>query len=83
MFKLLIKSTYRIAFLLIILSAVTPSNVYAEQLQNKQDITLTILSGQDNCSKTKDAKAPCRSEVFTIEPLTKSTTTSVTCGINI
>lgn len=84
MLKLLRKSLYRIIVLLILFSTlITPPNAYAEQLQTKQGVTLTILGGKNDCSTATDLQAPCRSEVFKIESLTKSITKSVTCGVNV
>lgn len=87
--KLLIKLTYKVTFLLVLLSLASPSNVYAQPLQDKQYNTITILSSKNNCSTTNDPKAPCRSEVFESVSIAQAkvaiqgVTKSVTCGVNI
>lgn len=58
----------------------TPANAFAE---NSQFEILTILNSKDDCDKTNNPNAPCKSEVFQIDSQTKSTTKSVTCGVNV
>lgn len=57
-----------------------PSKIYASSILSE---TKTILNNKDDCGKTKGPNAPCRGEVFQTETLTRSTTRSVTCGVNI
>lgn len=74
-----IKQITTISIVIFTLVSIMPSNVYATQMAEKT----IILNSKDDCEKTKDPNAPCRGEVFQTETLTRSTTKSVTCGVNV
>lgn len=70
------------AILLILVSVFMNSiNAQAKTAPIQSTNQYKILRVKDDCSKTKDPDAPCRGEVFTIEPT--SLALSVTCGVNV
>lgn len=80
--NMLSKKIISISIVILIFMSVfsTPTNVYAEQVLLEKT---TILNSKDDCGKTKDPNAPCRGEVFQTDIPTRSTTRSVTCGVNV